>query len=207
MSERRDDPREIIGKALEEMAAEAGGGFDPQVCNLADFCRRTGLTRSRARTTEGHGFRVLPHGNTGRRAGTTVPAGHTGLVDDLLGRGAADSQVIYGRLVGQGCRGGLTSVKAYVAPRKGRGGRATGEPLPALRDRARSGVPDGLGPRHGRRTGRRRAQDGVPRHGVPPLRQPPRRALPQRAPGEPAHGDGPAPSWPWGSPARRPRTA
>ena len=115
MSERRDDPREIIGKALEEMAAEAGGGFDPQVCNLADFCRRTGLTRSRARTTEGHGFRVLPHGNTGRRAGTTVPAGHTGLVDDLLGRGAADSQVIYGRLVGQGCRGGLTSVKVYVA--------------------------------------------------------------------------------------------
>lgn len=104
-----------MDKALEGMAAEAGGGFDPQACNLADLCRRTGLTRSRARTTEGHGLRVLPHGNTGRRAGTTVPAGHTGLVDDLLGRGAADSQVTCGRLAGQGCRGGLTSVKAYAA--------------------------------------------------------------------------------------------
>lgn len=112
MSERRDDLQEIIGKALEGMAAE---GFDPQACDLADFCRRTGLTRSRARTIKGHGLRVLPHGNTGRKAGTTVLTGHTGLVDDLLGKGAADSQVIYGRLVGQGCRGGLTSVKVYVA--------------------------------------------------------------------------------------------
>ena len=117
MNERRDDLQEIMDKALEEMAAEAGEGFDPQACNLADLCRRTGLTRSRARTTEGHGFRVLPHGNTGRKAGTTVPAGHTGLVDDLLGRGVADSQATYGRLVGQGCRGGLTSVRVYVAAR------------------------------------------------------------------------------------------
>lgn len=115
MNERRDDLQEIIGKALEEMAAEAGEGFDPQACNLADLCRRTGLTRSRARTIKGHGFRVLPHGNTGRRAGTTVPAGHTGLVDDLLGKGVTNSQVIYERLVGQGYRGGLTSVKVYVA--------------------------------------------------------------------------------------------
>ena len=98
MSERRDDLREIIGKAPEGMAAEAGEGLDPRACDLADLCRRTGLTRSRARTTEGHGLRVLPHGNTGRKAGTTVPTGHTGPVDDLLGKGAADSQVTYGRL-------------------------------------------------------------------------------------------------------------
>lgn len=103
-------------------------------------------------------------------------------------------------------RQGLRSRPHGPGPRKEKGGRAAGEPRAALRDRARSGVPDGLGLRHGRRTGRRRAQDGVPRHGVPPLRQPPRRVLPQRAPGEPAHGDGPAPSWPRGSPARRPRT-
>ena len=115
MNERRDDLQEIIDKALEEMAAEAAEGFDPQACNLADFCRRTGLTRSRARTIKGHGFRVLPHGNTGRKAGTTVLTGHTGLVDDLLGKGVTNSQVIYERLVGQGYRGGLTSVKVYVA--------------------------------------------------------------------------------------------
>ena len=115
MNERRDDLQEIIDKALEEMAAEAGEGFDPQACNLADLCRRTGLTRSRARTIKGHGFRVLPHGNAGRKAGTTVLTGHTGLVDDLLGKGVTNSQVIYERLVGQGYRGGLTSVKVYVA--------------------------------------------------------------------------------------------
>ena len=117
MSERRDDLQEIMDKAPEGMAAEAAEGFDPQACDLADLCRRTGSTRSRARTTEGHGFRVLPHGNTGRKAGTTVPAGHTGPVDDLLGRGAADSRVTCERLVGQGCRGGLTSVRVYVAAR------------------------------------------------------------------------------------------
>jgi transposase len=119
VNERRDDLQEIIDKALEEMAAEAGEGFEPQACSLADFCRRTGLTRSRARTIRSHGFRVLPHGNSGRRAGTTVLAGHTGLVDDLLGRGVTNSQVICERLVGQGYRGGLTSVKAYVAAHMG----------------------------------------------------------------------------------------
>ena len=50
MNERHDDLQEIIDAALREMAAEEGDGFDPQACNLAEFCRRTGLTRSRART-------------------------------------------------------------------------------------------------------------------------------------------------------------
>ncbi|WP_242622134.1 hypothetical protein [Olsenella sp. Marseille-P4559] len=119
MNERRGDLREIIDKALEEMAAEAGEGFDPQACDLADFCRRTGLARSRARTIRGYGFRVLPHGNAGRKAGTAVLTGHTGLVDDLLGKGVTNSQVIYERLVGQGYRGGLTSVRVYAAAHMG----------------------------------------------------------------------------------------
>ena len=58
MNERHDDLQEIIDAALREMAAEEGDGFDPQACNLAEFCRRTGLTRSRARTVRAHGFRV-----------------------------------------------------------------------------------------------------------------------------------------------------
>lgn len=65
MNERHDDLQEIIDAALREMAAEEGDGFDPQACNLAEFCRRTGLTRSRARTVRAHGFRALPWiGNT-----------------------------------------------------------------------------------------------------------------------------------------------
>ena len=81
MNERHDDLQEIIDAALREMAAEEGDGFDPQACNLAEFCRRTGLTRSRARTVRAHGFRALPHGNSGRRTASGVLAGHTGLVD------------------------------------------------------------------------------------------------------------------------------
>lgn len=84
MNERHDDLQEIIDAALREMAAEEGDGFDPQACNLAEFCRRTGLTRSRARTVRAHGFRALPHGNSGRRAAPGVLAGHTGLVDEFF---------------------------------------------------------------------------------------------------------------------------
>ncbi|MEQ2995977.1 hypothetical protein AAAX31_06295 [Collinsella sp. CLA-ER-H5] len=115
MNERHDDLQEIIDAALREMAAEEGDGFDPQACNLAEFCRRTGLTRSRARTVRAHGFRALPHGNSGRRAAPGVLAGHTGLVDDLLRRGVTNSQVIFERLLGQGYAGGLTTVKTYIA--------------------------------------------------------------------------------------------
>lgn len=115
MNERHDDLQEIIDAALREMAAEEGDGFDPQACNLAEFCRRTGLTRSRARTVRAHGFRALPHGNSGRRAAPGVLAGHTGLVDDLLRKGVTNSQVIFERLLGQGYAGGLTTVKSYIA--------------------------------------------------------------------------------------------
>lgn len=115
MNERHDDLQEIIDAALREMAAEEGDGFDPQACNLAEFCRRTGLTRSRARTVRAHGFRALPHGNSGRRAAPGVLAGHAGLVDDLLRKGVTNSQVIFERLLGQGYAGGLTTVKTYIA--------------------------------------------------------------------------------------------
>ena len=76
MNERHDDLQEIIDAALREMAAEEGDGFGPQACNLAEFCRRTGLTRSRARTVRAHGFRALPHGNSGRRADLCQDFGH-----------------------------------------------------------------------------------------------------------------------------------
>ena len=114
MTNGRDDLQQIIDTALAEMATEAGEGFDPMTCNLAEFCRKTGLTRSRARTIKEHGFRALPHGNSGRRAHKTVLTGHTGLIDDLLRKGVTNSQVILARLRAQGYEGGLTTVKTYV---------------------------------------------------------------------------------------------
>ncbi|MEO2492538.1 hypothetical protein [Collinsella aerofaciens] len=49
-----------------------------------------------------HGFRALPHGNSGRRAAPGVLAGHTGPADDLLRKGVTNSQVVFERLLGQG---------------------------------------------------------------------------------------------------------
>ena len=163
MNERHDDLQEIIDAALREMAAEEGDGFDPQACNLAEFCRRTGLTRSRARTVRAHGFRALPHGNSGRRAAPGVLAGHTGLVDDLLRKGVTNSQVIFERLLGQGYAGGLTTVKTYIAAHRDlvpakRRQAAPQLPRPALQDGARRGLPDGLGLRRGRAPGGERAR-------------------------------------------------
>ena len=115
MSDRYDGLQEIIDEALDSMAAEAGDGFDPQRCNLAEFCRRTGLSRQRARTIKANGFKVKPHGRLGLKAANTVLSGHTGFVDDQLRRGVTNSRAVFERLVEQGYRGGLTTVKVYMA--------------------------------------------------------------------------------------------
>lgn len=115
MDDKYDGLQEIIDEALESMAAEATGKFDPQKCNLAEFCRRTGLSRQRARTIKANGFKVKPHGRLGLKVATTVLSGHTGFVDDQLRKGVTNSQVVFERLVAQGYRGGLTTVKVYMA--------------------------------------------------------------------------------------------
>lgn len=115
MNDGYDGLQRIIDEALESMAAEAAGGFDPQACNLAEFCRRTGLSRQRARTIKANGFRAKPHGRLGTKAASTVLSGHTGFVDDQLRKGVTNSQVVFERLVAQGYRGGLTTVKVYMA--------------------------------------------------------------------------------------------
>ena len=43
----RNGLQEIIDKAIEEMAREAGDSFDTYHMNLAEFSRRTGLSRSK----------------------------------------------------------------------------------------------------------------------------------------------------------------
>lgn len=111
----RNGLREIIGKALEEMRAEAGGALAPEDVNLAEFCRRTGLTRSKARTIKSRGFKALPHGRMGVRAKTTVMTGFTDTVDALLVKGVTNSEVIYDRIAAVGCTGGRTTVRDYIS--------------------------------------------------------------------------------------------
>lgn len=87
MSDKYDGIQEIIDEALREMAAEAVGEFDPWTCNLAEFCRRTGLSRQRARTIKANGFKAKPHVRLGLKVANTVLSGRTGFVDDQLRKG------------------------------------------------------------------------------------------------------------------------
>lgn len=68
----RNGLQSIIDEAIEEMAREAGRPLDIGEINLAELCRKTGLTRSRARTLKAKAFRVTPHGRCGMKAKATV---------------------------------------------------------------------------------------------------------------------------------------
>lgn len=107
--------QEIIDKAIEEMAREAGDSFELDHLNLAEFSRRTGLTRSRARTLKAKGFVVTPHGRCGMKAEVTVISGFEGVINALLAEGVTNSEVIFERIEGQGYKGGKTTVKNYIS--------------------------------------------------------------------------------------------
>lgn len=111
----RNGLQEIIDNALAEMAEEAGGTLDPSRANLAAFCRKTGLTRSKARTLKKKGSEVTPHGRCGMKARVTVLTGFTDTIDELLRGGVTNSSVCLDRIRERGYEGGLTTVKDHVA--------------------------------------------------------------------------------------------
>lgn len=113
----RNDLQEIMDKALEETRAEAGGCLELDKANLAEFCRRTGLTRPKARTLEEKGLGAGPHGRCGMRAEVTVVTGHTDVADDLLRGGVGNSSAISDRLGGDGCGGGIPTVRDHIKAR------------------------------------------------------------------------------------------
>ena len=110
----RNGLQAIIDAVLKEMAEESGDVFDPSKVNLAEFSRKTGLSRSKARTLQDKGFKAAPHGRCGNKAETTVLTGFTGVLDDLLRRSVTNSEVCFERIAEQGYKGGLTSVKTYI---------------------------------------------------------------------------------------------
>jgi transposase len=113
----RNSLQEIIDKALAEMARDRGapGPLDPDDVNIAELCRRTGLTRSRARTLKDKGFRVTRHARCGTKAKSTVISGYEGVVNDFLSRGVTNSEVIFEAIRSHGYEGGKTTVKNYIA--------------------------------------------------------------------------------------------
>lgn len=111
----RNGLQEIIDKAISDIARTEGDSFELDKMNLAEFSRRTGLSRSRARTLKARGFVVAPHGRCGMRAATTVISGFEGIVNALLSEGVTNSEVVFERIRGQGYEGGRTTVKNYIA--------------------------------------------------------------------------------------------
>ena len=144
----RSDLQEIIDKALKDMAEDAGGELDLACFNLAEFQRRTGLSRSKARTLKSKGFRATPHGRTGQKAAVTVMTGYEETVDALLAKGVTKLGGLPGPHPPGGLlrrrerREGLHQGAQAPRPREAQGRLPAGQPRPALPDRARRGLPD-----------------------------------------------------------------
>lgn len=111
----RNGLQEIIDKAINEIAQEQGDSFDLESMNLAEFSRRTGLSRSRARSLKAKGFKVQPHGRCGLKSSKTVMSGFEGVVNAMLAQGVTNSEVIFERIEAQGYQGSKTTVKNYIS--------------------------------------------------------------------------------------------
>ena len=113
-----NDLQEIITHAIEEIKNELGDNFDLQKINLAELSRRTNISRSKLRRLKKNGFKVMPHGNTGKTADETILSGYTGVIDDLLRHGVTNSEVCYSRIIKLGYSGGKTTIKNYITKHK-----------------------------------------------------------------------------------------
>ena len=109
-----NDLQEILSQAISQMKVEQGEKFDLQHINLAELERRTGITRAKLRRYKADGFIIKPHGNTGRKAETTVLSGFTGVIDDLLRRNVTNAAVCFDRITELGYKGGQTQVRVYI---------------------------------------------------------------------------------------------
>lgn len=56
----RNGLQEIIDNTIAQMREKAGIALDLDEINPAEFCRRTGLSRTKARKIKADGFKVLP---------------------------------------------------------------------------------------------------------------------------------------------------
>lgn len=113
-----NDLQEIITQALNEIKKEQGNQFDINKVNLADFERRTGITRGRLRPIKKNGFVVKPHGLTGKTSNNSVIAGYEGLINNKLRQGVSNSSIIFDLLVENGYTGSKSALKAYIKKNK-----------------------------------------------------------------------------------------
>ena len=113
-----DNLNDTIAQALQQMKAEQGAAFSLKNVNLAELSRRTGISRKKLRNAKIHGFKIQAHGNKGRKKGRTVLTGYTAIIDNQLGKGVTNSNVIFEQLKSNGYKGCLTQVKDYIRAHK-----------------------------------------------------------------------------------------
>ena len=106
-----DNLNETVSLALQQMKAERGDKFSLKKVNLAELFRRTGISRKRLRMQRRTDSGSSPIGTQAGKKGNTVLTGYTVIIDNLLLKGATNSNVILERLQENGYKGGLTRVK------------------------------------------------------------------------------------------------
>ena len=116
--EKYNDLQGIIAHTLNEFKEELGEKFSIDKINLAEFERRTGISRSRLRTLKANSFVVKPHGLSGRMACNNVIHSFSGLLDKLLSEGTSNSSVCYERIAEIGYTGSKSAVKNYISTHK-----------------------------------------------------------------------------------------
>lgn len=118
MEENHNDLTDIITQTLNEMKVELGNNFSIDKINLAEFQRRTGISRAKLRRLKANGFEVRPHGLAGKPSNRSVLTGYEGIMNSLLGSGVTNSSIFYDRLCENGYTGGKTAIKNYIRAHK-----------------------------------------------------------------------------------------
>lgn len=114
----RNDFKENISQALDEMKKEQGSSFDLSKVNLAELERRTGISRSKLRRLKRNDFVFKVHGNTGHKPDLTVLSGFEKHIDELLTHGVSNSNVCFERIKDLGYQGSKSTLKRYIQSHK-----------------------------------------------------------------------------------------
>lgn len=114
----RNDFKENISQALDEMKKEQGSSFDLSKVNLAELERRTGISRSKLRRLKRNDFVFKVHGNTGHKPDLTVLSGFEEHIDELLTHGVSNSNVCFERIKDLGYQGSKSTLKRYIQSHK-----------------------------------------------------------------------------------------
>ena len=101
--------QDILTQTVEEVRREYGR------INLSALERRLPLTRAQLRRLQEDGFIMKPHGNNGKTGSRKLSGFEDVINEEYLRRGITNSQVIYDSISMQGYKGGLTTVKNYIA--------------------------------------------------------------------------------------------